>query len=293
MKIASVQPLPAMSGGVGRVFYQDFQREDDSDSSVTVPDSPYAYNIENGVPKRLKMVITSETFTATKDILGASWSTEVMEDARGALGIDVEAELIDQMASEITRELEERCLNEVLNGAGAGNTNWSSTVPAGYTTKEWAETLVHAFIDTEDLIFANRYRKADYLVAGRNVIKWLRKASDYKAEPRARPDLNPSTVGVELIGTLNGLWDVYTSVYINASKAIMGVYPRSQTDAGYIFAPYIPLAAMPLVYAEFLPYDDSTLPGAYLNTDKWSRNVRTRNAKKMVVAELFGTVTIT
>jgi len=293
MKIASIQPLPPMSGGVGRVFYQDFQREDAADSSVTAADSDYAYNIENAVPKRLKMVITSETFTATKDILGASWSTEVMEDARGALGIDVEAELIDQMGNEIGRELEERGLNEMITGAGAGNTNWSSTVPAGYTTKEWAETLVHAFIDTEDLIFANRYRKADYLVGGRNVIKWLRKASDYVAEPRARPDLNPSRVGVELIGTLNGLWDVYTSVYVNADKALMGVYPRSQTDTGYIFSPYIPLAAMPLVYAEFLPYDDATLPGAYLNTDKWSRNVRTRNAKKMVVPELFGTVTIT
>jgi len=293
LKIASVQPLPPESGGVGRIFYQDFQREDASDVSVTVADSDYAYNVENGVPKRLKMVITSDTLTATKDILGASWSTEVMEDARGTLGIDVEAELIDQMANEIKRELEERSLTQMVNEAGAGNVNWTHAVPAGTLPKDHYETLVHAFIDAEDLIFGNRYRKADYIVAGRQMTTWLMKSSDFKVEPRMREDNSPSKVGVQFIGTLNGLWDVYTSLYMTTTKALMGMYPGSQTDAGYIFAPYIPLAAMPLVYAEFMPYNDATMPGAYVNTDKWSRNVRTRNGKKMVVPEMFATITIT
>jgi hypothetical protein len=34
------------------------------------------------------------------------------------------------------------------------------------------------------------------------------------------------------------------------------------------------------------------MPGAYVNTDKWSRNIRTRNAKKMVVPGLFATITV-
>ena len=66
----------------------------------------------------------------------------------------------------------------------------------------------------------------------------------------------------------------------------------SKTDTGYIFAPYIPMAAMPLVYAE---YDGpaGTDPGVYRNVDKWTRNVRTRYGKKVVVPELFATITLT
>jgi len=95
------------------------------------------------------------------------------------------------------------------------------------------------------------------------------------------------------VGRVEGFWDVYMTPYIPSARGIMGCYPRSVIDTGYVFAPYIPLAPMPLVYAEFMGPSDATLPGAYVNTDKWSRNVRTRNAKKMVVAELYSTITIT
>jgi hypothetical protein len=72
----------------------------------------------------------------------------------------------------------------------------------------------------------------------------------------------------------------------------MGVYPRSMIDTGYIWAPYIPLQAMPKVYAEALERTHGTLPGAYINTDKWTRNVRTRNGKRMVQPDRFATMTI-
>jgi len=293
-KIASIQPMPLSSGGVGRIFYQDFQREDSANASLTTLDSEYALSSENAVPKRVKMVITSDTITAIKDILGASWSTEVMEDAGGALGIDVESELVQQMTDEIIREIDQRVLNEILNGAGAGNTNWSQTVAAGYLAKEWYETLFHAIIDAEDNIYSNRYREADYLICGRSAYTFLLKSGDFKPEPRL--DNNRQRMqraGVRFEGVFMGLWDVYRTVMINTAKIIVGYYPRSQTDTGYVYAPYIPLAAMPLVYAEYKAYDDATMPGAYVNVDKWSRNVRTRYGKKMVVANAYATVTVT
>ena len=293
-KIASIQPMPLTSGGVGRVFYQDFLREDAGDSSLTDLDSDYALSEENAVPKRVKMTITSETITAIKDILGASWSTEVMEDIGGAMGIDVEAELVQQMSDEIIREIDQRVLNEILNGAGSGNTNWSQTAAAGYLAKEWYETLFHAIIDAEDNIYANRYREADFLVCGRDAYKFLLKSGDFKPEPRlSDKKQRMQSVGVKFEGSYMGMWDVYRTVMINTAKIIVGYYPRSTTDTGYVYAPYIPLAAMPLVYAEYKAYDDATMPGAYVNTDKWSRNVRTRYGKKMVVPEAYATVTIT
>jgi hypothetical protein len=114
---------------------------------------------------------------------------------------------------------------------------------------------------------------------------------DFKPEPRNQP-FDPFAVGVELVGRVEGFWDVYLTSYINQDRAIMGCYPRSQTDTGYVYAPYIPLMPMPKVYAEFAAHDDATLPGAYTNVDKWSRNVRTRYGKKLVVPQLYSTLSI-
>jgi len=292
-KIASIQPMPLSSGGVMQIFYQDFKREDVSpETSTTVMDSDYAFKEENAVPNRIKMEITRETVTATKDILGASWSTEVQEDARGALNIDVESELVNQCAEEILRELEYRCLNEILTGAGGGNVNWSQTVAAGHTNREWYETLNHALIDAETLVYNNRYRNTDWVIGGRTLITFLQKAAIFKPAERMVPPGPRGLSGVEYVGRMGVFWDIYLTPYITATKGIMGCYPRSVIDTGYVFAPYIPLMPMPLVYAEFKSPTDAT-PGAYVNVDKWSRNVRTRNAKKMVVANLYSTITVT
>jgi len=291
-KIASVQPMPMSSGGVMNVFYQDFLREDAGNTNLVVPDSDYSQSEENAVPKRVKMQIEKTTVTADKKILGASWSQEVEEDARGALNIDIENELVTQMSLEILHEIDQIILAEILLWAQAGNVNWAWTVPATYTSpKDHYETLGHAMIDAEDLIYGQRYRKADWIVAGRRVVRFIRKMQDFKPEARNQP-FDPFAMGVELVGRVEGFWDVYLTSYINQDRAIMGCYPRSQTDTGYVYAPYIPLMPMPKVYAEYLPYNDATLPGAYLNTDKWSRNVRTRYGKKLVVPQLYSTLSI-
>lgn len=293
-KIASIQPMPLSSGGVMQIFYQDFEREDvDPNTSLTTMDSDYAFKGENEVPNRIKMTIERETVTATKDILGATWSTEVQEDARGALNIDVESELVTNCAAEILRELEYRCLREILNGAGSGNVNWSSTIPAAYTAREWYETLNHSCIDAEALVYANRYRNTDWIIGARNFIDYLQKAAVFKPAERMVPPGPRGLSGVEYVGRMGVFWDVYVTPYIPDSRAIMGCYPRSVIDTGFVFAPYIPLMPMPLIYAEFKGPADETLPGAYVNVDKWSRNVRTRNAKKMVVANMYSTLTIT
>jgi len=293
-KIASIQPMPFSSGGTGEIFYLDFLREDVTpNTNVTTPDSDYSYSEENAVPARMKMTVTKDTLTAEKDILGVTWSTEVQEDARGTLNLDVGAELVAAAGSEILRELEHRMLNEILAGASAGNVNWSQTVPAAYTkAKDWYETIFHALIDAQMLIYNNRFRNADWVICGTTLAGFIMKAADFVPLERMVPP-GPMSTGVQLMGSIKGFWDIYMTPYIPAAKGIMGTYPRTTIDTGYVFAPYIPLAAMPLVYADYRGPNDATHPGAYENKDKWTRNIRTRNGKKMVVSDMYATITVT
>lgn len=291
-KICSVQPMPKMSGGTMQIFWMNIYREDVSPATDVVnPDSDYALSEENAVPKRLRMDVVSDSVTAEKDILNATWSTEIEEDAMGALGIDVEREMLDAMGGEILREHEERVLNEILAGATAGNVNWAWTMGGTYTSHtDWYQTLHHAFIDAEQNVRTNRHRRCNYIVCGLTVVSYVRKASWFQADQGSGDPAGPISSGVVREGRV-GLWDIYSTPYINANVAIVSYYPETMLHAGYVWSPYIPLAPMPKVYAEMLPHDDA-VPGALVNRDKWNRNVRTRNAKRMVQPNMFATVTI-
>ena len=284
-KVCSVQPLPLASGGAGKIFFLKTWREDVTpNTQMTVPDSDYALGSENSIPKRVKLTVTSEDVTAEKDILAAVWSQEVEEDAQGALGLNVRQTLVNAAAGEIAREHDERILNEVYNGA-ATQTTWSQTVAAGHTTKEWAETLVHALITADMNIWATHFRRADWIVCGSTFFQWLLRSASFVSY---RDDTEMASTGIEKVGRLQELYDVYLTPYINTLGAVMGRYTRETVYTGYVIAPYIPLAPMPAIYAEMDPSD-----GRLLNVDKWTQNVRTRQAKKMVQNTMFARILLT
>jgi hypothetical protein len=294
--ICSVQPMPAQSGGVMNVYWLKFYRESDSpEVQVTTANSAYAYRAEAEVPKKMRMKVTSTSLTATKDILNAEWTTEAEEDARGTLGLDIPGEMLSATSMEILREIEQRVMMDILNGGTAGNVDWSDTVASGYLAKEWYETIFHAVIDASELIRTNRKRGANYIVAGRTALTYFMKACNFALGSAAvgPQNVGPLVSGVKFEGTVNGMWDLYSSDYITATKAIVSYYPESTLHAGYIWAPYIPLMPMPLTYAASSDYDDATLPGALVNNDSWNRNVRTRNGRYMCAPDMFATITIT
>lgn len=285
-RVASVQPLPLAGGGAGKIFFLKTWREDtgNGDTQLTVPDSDYALSSENAIPKRIKMTIESIDVAAEKDILAAVWSQEVEEDARNALAINVRQVLVDGMSGEIAREHDHRILQEIYQGA-ATEVTWSKTVGTGYLAKEWYETLVHAIIDADMNIWSNHYRRADWLVCGKGFYSYLLKTGTFKAE---RTDVDTASTGIERMGRLSGMYDVYLSAYLGTDEGVVGKYTRDVIETGYVIAPYIPLSPMPAIYAEMDPTD-----GRFKNVDKWTQNVRTRQAKKMVQNTMYSRVRLT
>lgn len=284
-RVASIQPLPLAGGGSGKIFFLKLWREDvDPDTRLIVPDSDYAVGAENSVPKRIKLTVDSMDVTATKEILAAVWSQEVEEDARNALAINVRQVLVDGMAGEIARELDHRILNEIYNGA-ATEVTWDTTVPEGYLAKEWYETLGHAIVDADMNIWTFHYRRGDWIVCGRSVFSYMLKSQNFKSE---RTDDSTASTGIERMGRYSGLYDVYLSAYLPDVGAVMGRYTRNVIDTGYIIAPYIPLSPMPAIYAEMDPTD-----GTLKNVDKWTQNVRMRQAKAMVQNQMYSRILLT
>lgn len=293
-RVCGIQPMPPQSGGTMNIFYRAIYRSDVSPATrVTTTDSDYAVGTEGSVPKRLEMAITKETVTAEKRILNATYTQDVLEDLAGAHGIDLGREMLDEMAGEILRGIEELVLTEMYDNASAGTVTWSWTKPeteTGYGVTEYYQTLYHAFLDAQLLVETVRHRPCDYIVCGLNVANYLQKSAHFSVAPDASASV-PVQSGVERMGRF-GLWDVYKSSYMSTNTAFMSYYPVGMLHAGYIWCPYIPLTPMPRVYGSMKAYDDETMPGAYTNEDTWNQNVRTRFGKKMVQANMFAKVNI-
>lgn len=291
-KVCLVQPMPPSSGGTMQLFWKNVYREDDDDSNVTTANSLYAIHAsDTTVPNRLKMEITSDTATATQDMLMATWPTRLEEDLRGVMGLDADQELITDMAEEIARELEHRVIATMIAGATAGDTRWNPTVPEDFTGSytENYQRLFHALIDAEADVRATQYRACQYVIAGTNILTDMEKANWFSGPVRDNTS-GPYRTAVELIGK-KGRWDIYWSPYIDDDKALISFYPEFPLRGGYIWAPYIPFMAMPKVYAEAKGPSDETLPGALIANDEWTRRVRTRNAQYYCQPAMFATVT--
>jgi hypothetical protein len=293
-KIASIQPLPLSSGGVGKIYYEDFLREDaDPQTSLTSLVSDYGDTSEAQVPQRVKYNITSAEVSAIKSALAATWSSEAQEDLQGALNIDLESSLLNAMSEEILREIEHKCMRDIWGGATAGDETWSWTKGNGYATEaEWYQTLHFKFVDMEMNIYKKRWHQADWIICGTNVASFIDKLRSWHPDPNARAANTMLTTGVQFVGTYGPRWDVYLTPFLGENQAVMGCYPTSTLRTSYVYAPYIPLAPMPLVYAGMKARDDATLPGGYTNTDEWTRNIRTRYARKVVVGDMLSRLTI-
>jgi len=94
----------------------------------------------------------------------------------------------------------------------------------------------------------------------------------------ANPEADSYNMGIEKIGSLAGRYQVYRDPYLPAGKIIIGHKGKSLLDAGYIYAPYVPLQLTPTMYN---PFNFTPIKG-----------IMTRYAKKMVNNRYFGVIDV-
>ena len=85
-------------------------------------------------------------------------------------------------------------------------------------------------------------------------------------------------MGIEKIGTLRSRFKVYRDPYMPSYLMLVGHKGSTFLEAGYVYAPYVPLQLTPLVF------DNETFVPA--------KGIMTRYAKKMVNNRYFGVITI-
>jgi hypothetical protein len=230
--------------------------------------------------------LQSVTVSVTERKLRATWSPELAQDVSAFHNIDAEAELTALLSEQIAAEVDREILRDLRKGA-AWTAKWDynewkyggngGATLQGYTQKDWNQTLVTKINQISAQIHKTTLRGGANWVVVSSEVSAVFDDLEYFHVSNAQPDQDQYNMGIEKIGTLGGRYQVYRDPYFPANKILIGHKGKSLLDAGYIYAPYVPLQLTPTMYN---PFTMTPIKG-----------IMTRYAKKMVNNRYFGVIT--
>jgi hypothetical protein len=285
---SSVQPMSQPSSFV---FWLDFLRDDDDDTTNTLSvEYQYAQNSEGSVPVKMKLSLVKRQINAIKQIEGVSWTQEAEEDLMAVLGLNAEDEIMNAATNELVRNLLGRHLKEIFAASGSWTSDganltapWNAnlavtTIPAqgGDSVGDYKQRIYNYLINANVLYQKANRRPATGIVAGYGLAGLLQKMNTATATD-IQDDNNLSSVGITNYGTYAGRFNIQATDFLPDDSGFLYSVDPNPLYSGHVYAPYVPITAMPKVYAS---YAQDT--GAYANTDTWTRNIRERSASTVV-----------
>jgi len=221
--------------------------------------------------------LSSVTVSVTERKLRASWSPELAQDVSAFHNIDAEAELTALLSEQIAAEVDREILRDLRKGA-AWKAKWdynewkyggtSGATLVGYTQKDWNQTLITKINQVSAQIHKTTLRGGANWVVCSSEVSAVFDDLEYFHVSNAAPEQDQYNMGIEKIGSIAGRYQVYRDPYFPAGKILIGHKGKSLLDAGYIYAPYVPLQLTPTMYN---PFNFTPIKG-----------IMTRYAKKMV-----------
>ncbi len=230
--------------------------------------------------------LESVTVSVVERKLRASWSPELAQDVSAFHNIDAEAELTALLSEQIAAEVDREILRDLRKGA-AWTAKWDynewkygngGSSFAGYTQKDWNQTLITKINQISAQIHKTTLRGGANWIIVSSEVSAVFDDLEYFHVSNAHPEQDQYNMGIEKVGTLAGRYQVYRDPYFPANKILIGHKGKSLLDAGYIYAPYVPLQLTPTMYN---PFNMTPIKG-----------IMTRYAKKMVNNRYYATITV-
>jgi len=275
-------------------YFYNTEQADPHYQSPSVDPTLYAPNsLQVKKVPEVNIDIALTTIEAIGRKLKSRWSAEAMDDLRAFYGMDAETELVAGLSNEISLELDREIIDDLLLGSKF-STNWSYGPTFGIANTLNELQSIRSLLTMIDAVGARIHQEsmrapANFLVVPPAIgalLSQLTSHADFmmvnKVEtPQQRPTygLMQSNFGVARLGTLMNKYTVFQDPFIDNSKVLVGLKGNTFLDAGYVYAPYIPLQVTPT----FLDPDDF----------KYRKGLRTRYAKKMLRNEYYGYVNVT
>ncbi len=202
--------------------------------------------------REVNLTVEKAQVEATTRKLRSRWSLEVAQDLKAMHGLNLEEEMMDILAYEITAEIDRELIVTIEN-AVSGVTNYGRTwnyqaasgsgVPGGRWEMERYRELYHYILRrAQDIARNTRRGSGNWIVGNPYSIAIFESMAAFTIAP-VPGNVNTSAVGVSRVGSLDGRIAVYRDTFQTADQFIVGYKGPSEYDTGVIYLPYIQLLA--------------------------------------------------
>ncbi len=254
----------------------------------------YRYDMEmNEKIPQINVALSMSEVRAKPRKLKTIWSPEASEDLRAFHGIDLESEIVAGMASEIALELDREIINDIMTSVTDASLidTFDMTIPTGVLEIYHIRSLLTKLGKISNRIHKATLRgPANWIITSTDISSLITQLSTHgDFRPVFAPEASPHGSPVEQVGlpgygiykagVLQNRWTVYVDPYFPADVILLGLKGRTFLDAGYVYAPYVPLQ---VTLTLFDPNDFSAKKG-----------MRTRYATKLINNKFYGKVIVT
>ena len=212
------------------------------DAGAGTADNTAALEAEAG--RKLSIQVLKQTVEAKTRKLSARWTFEAAQDANSMHGLDVEAEIMQALAQEITAEIDQEVLTSLRTLAGAATDTYNQGNVSGQATFVGDEHAALAVLINRaaNLIAARTRRGAgNYVVVSPTMLTVLQSATT-SAFARTTEGPFEAPTNTKFVGTLNNTMRVFVDQYASdATPLLVGYKGDGEIDAAAFYCPYIPL----------------------------------------------------
>jgi len=229
----------------------------------------------------LTIRFSSVTVNTVTRKMRAHWTPELAQDLEAYHSIDAEAELTALLSEEIAAEIDREIIRDLVQGAMfearwdyAGLRNNANFFG---TQKDWNQTLVTRVNELSAQIHKATLRGgANWIICSAEAGAIFDDLEYFHVDSSASPETEKYNLGVEKIGNLGNRYVVYKDPYMPANLVLLGHKGNTFLEAGYVYAPYIPLQLTATIYdpRDFTP----------------RKGIMTRYAKKMINNRFYGVI---
>lgn len=221
---------------------------------TTNPTMAHGLGIGTGaVAHEVGFTIEKQHVEAATRKLRSRWSLEVAQDVKAMHGFDLEEEMMDILAYEITAEIDREIVNCIraaanrnkLSNIGAGAMpviDWNNTAQLdGRWEHEKYRNIYNMIIRKANRIAIDTRRgPGNFIVANPTLAAALEASSAFVIAP-VETDVTTGQQGVTFLGDLGGRLRVYLDTFCMQDEVVIGYKGPSPYDSGIIYLPYIQL----------------------------------------------------
>ncbi len=234
-------------------------------------------------PQMSELTIRFSSVTVVTETrkMRAHWTPELAQDLEAYHSIDAEAELTallsEEVAAEIDREIIRDLITEAMFRARWDYAGLSNNTSFFGTQKDWNQTLVTRINEVSAQIHKATLRGgATWIVCSAEAGAIFDDLEYFHVDGSSAPESEKYNLGIEKIGSLGNRYTVFKDPYLPSNIVLLGHKGNTFLEAGYIYAPYIPLQLTATIYD---PNDFTPRKG-----------IMTRYGKKMVNNRFYGVI---